>query len=71
MSRPSTPCTRICVLDPATGLCEGCGRSRDEIAAWGGLSEPERQRIMALLPARRAAAFPESGPVRRRAASTT
>ncbi|MGY2047051.1 DUF1289 domain-containing protein [Methylobacterium sp. JK268] len=58
MPPPSTPCTRICVLDPRSGLCEGCGRTRDEIAAWGALSEPERRRIMALLPARLAAAFP-------------
>ncbi|WP_018259850.1 DUF1289 domain-containing protein [Methylobacterium sp. WSM2598] len=55
MPPPSTPCTRVCVLDPGTGLCEGCGRTRDEIAAWGSLSEPERKRIMALLPGRRGA----------------
>ncbi|MBY0297788.1 MAG: DUF1289 domain-containing protein [Methylobacterium sp.] len=63
MPPPSSPCTRICVLDPVTGLCEGCGRTRDEIAAWGSLSEPERKRIMALLPDRLAAAVP--GPARR------
>ncbi|GJD47456.1 hypothetical protein OPKNFCMD_0164 [Methylobacterium crusticola] len=48
----STPCTKLCVLDPGTGLCEGCGRTRAEIAAWGGLSEAERRRLMARLPAR-------------------
>ncbi len=59
----SSPCIRLCVLDPATGLCEGCGRNRDEIAAWGGLSEPERLRIMAELPARLAATLePEPEP---------
>ena len=62
MPPPSSPCTRICVLDPVTGLCEGCGRTRDEIAAWGSLSEPERKRIMALLPDRLAAAVPPSSP---------
>jgi predicted Fe-S protein YdhL (DUF1289 family) len=55
----SSPCIRLCVLDPATGLCEGCGRTRDEIAAWGGLAEPERRRIMTALPARLAEAYPE------------
>ncbi|UHC14175.1 DUF1289 domain-containing protein [Methylobacterium currus] len=55
----SSPCIRLCVLDPVTRLCEGCGRNRDEIAAWGGLSEPERRRIMAELPARLAEAYPE------------
>ena len=52
MSSPSTPCRRLCVLDPRTGLCEGCGRSRAEIAAWGSLSERERRAVMAVLPAR-------------------
>ncbi|WP_171070278.1 DUF1289 domain-containing protein [Methylobacterium terricola] len=59
--RPSSPCIRLCVLDPATGLCEGCGRTGDEIGAWGSLSEAERLRIMAILPGRLAAAA--SGPV--------
>lgn len=43
----STPCMKICVLDPNTGLCEGCGRTIDEIARWSVMSEAERQRIMA------------------------
>ena len=44
--RASTPCIRVCTLDPETGLCEGCGRTREEIAAWYGLSEEERLAIM-------------------------
>jgi hypothetical protein len=47
-----TPCVKFCVLDPGSGLCSGCGRTLDEIAAWGGLSEEDRQRIMAELPER-------------------
>ena len=58
----SSPCIRLCVLDPVTGLCEGCGRTGDEIAAWGALAEPERLRIMAGLPARLAAAYPDLEP---------
>lgn len=42
----STPCCRVCLLDDATGLCEGCGRTRDEIARWGSMSEEERLGIM-------------------------
>ena len=49
MARISTPCLRVCLLDPASGLCEGCGRTRDEIASWGRLSEGERLAIMASL----------------------
>ncbi|MCJ2120272.1 DUF1289 domain-containing protein [Methylobacterium sp. J-001] len=56
--KPSSPCTKVCVLDAASGLCRGCGRSRDEIAAWGGLPEARRRAIMAGLQDRmRAAGF--------------
>jgi len=47
-----TPCVKICALDPATGLCSGCGRSLEEIGAWLNLSDAERRRIMAELPER-------------------
>jgi predicted Fe-S protein YdhL (DUF1289 family) len=50
-----TPCIKVCVLDARTGLCAGCGRTIAEIAAWSGMSEAERARIMAELPARIAA----------------
>ena len=42
----SSPCIRVCILDPETGLCEGCGRTRDEIARWYQLSEEVRLAIM-------------------------
>jgi uncharacterized protein len=47
-----TPCINICLLDDATGLCVGCGRSIDEIARWSAMSDRERRDIMALLPGR-------------------
>lgn len=56
--KPSSPCTKICVLDDATGLCRGCGRTRAEIAAWGMMGEAERRAIMAGLDARLRAAYP-------------
>jgi hypothetical protein len=46
MPRISTPCIRVCTLDPLVGLCAGCGRTADEIATWGRLTEEERLRIM-------------------------
>ncbi|WP_073629134.1 DUF1289 domain-containing protein [Pseudoxanthobacter soli] len=52
----SSPCIRLCAIDGATGLCRGCGRTLDEIAAWGGLSETARLAIIAHLPERRARA---------------
>lgn len=54
MAAISTPCTKICTLDPGTGLCFGCGRSAEEIGNWTAYSENERLRIMALLPQRQA-----------------
>jgi len=48
----ATPCVNVCVIDPRTGLCRGCGRSLDEIAAWATMSDTERTRIMAELPKR-------------------
>jgi len=47
-----SPCIKVCVMDPANGLCSGCGRTLDEIARWGGMSEAERAAIMATLPQR-------------------
>ncbi|WP_019996363.1 DUF1289 domain-containing protein [Aureimonas ureilytica] len=49
---PSSPCIKICVLDPQSGWCVGCGRTLDEIAGWGSLSEAERLAVMDGLPAR-------------------
>ncbi|AXS40105.1 DUF1289 domain-containing protein [Breoghania sp. L-A4] len=51
----SSPCIKICVIDQASGLCRGCARTLDEIAAWGGLDDSARQTITDRLPARMAA----------------
>jgi hypothetical protein len=47
---------KICVLDPLSGLCIGCGRTAEEIAAWLSLSETARHEIMGGLDARLRAA---------------
>jgi predicted Fe-S protein YdhL (DUF1289 family) len=56
MTTLSTPCVEICVMDPLSGLCIGCGRTGGEIAAWLSLTEPERRAIMAQLGGRLVAA---------------
>ena len=48
----STPCVKICVVDPVSALCIGCGRNVAEIAGWGAMSEAERRAVMATLEAR-------------------
>lgn len=57
-AKPSSPCTKLCLLDAVSGLCEGCGRTRNEIALWGSLSEPQRRAVMAGLPERLRQAYP-------------
>ena len=50
-----SPCTKVCTIDPRSGLCLGCARTLDEIARWTSFNETERDRIMTELPQRRAA----------------
>lgn len=52
--RFDSPCIRVCYIEPETGLCSGCARTLQEIAAWSRLTATERQAIMATLHARRA-----------------
>lgn len=49
MSLASSPCVKICVIDPVSGLCAGCGRTLAEIAHWAAMGEPERLAVMARL----------------------
>jgi predicted Fe-S protein YdhL (DUF1289 family) len=47
-----SPCEKICIIDPAHGLCRGCGRTLTEIECWIRFSDEERTAIMARLPER-------------------
>ena len=49
-----TPCIAVCMIDPRTSLCFGCGRTLPEIARWHRMDSAERQAVMAQLPARMA-----------------
>lgn len=42
-------------MDPQRGVCLGCCRTLDEIMRWSGMSDAERDRVMAGLPQRRRA----------------
>jgi predicted Fe-S protein YdhL (DUF1289 family) len=42
----STPCINVCILDPLSALCIGCGRTGEEIAAWATMSESERLTVV-------------------------
>jgi predicted Fe-S protein YdhL (DUF1289 family) len=62
-----TPCIAVCMIDPKTNLCFGCGRTLPEIARWHRIESAERLAVMALLPAR----MSEAGLVRPEAVATS
>ena len=47
-----SPCINVCVLDPVTSYCIGCGRAGHEIGAWIGMTPTERAAVMTTLPER-------------------
>lgn len=50
-----SPCVSICRMDAASGWCEGCLRTIDEIAAWSALDDQRKRAVWKLLPQRREA----------------
>ena len=50
--KKETPCVAVCLMDPKTNLCLGCGRTLPEIARWGRMESVERLSIMSTLPQR-------------------
>jgi len=67
-----SPCNKVCVLDPATGWCIGCGRTGAEIGAWIAMTETEQKELVAQLPARLARMVTRDGRREaRRARATT
>ena len=42
-----SPCLSICRMEAASGWCEGCLRTLDEIAAWGRLDDEGKRAIWA------------------------
>ncbi|KWZ44391.1 hypothetical protein WS72_17080 [Burkholderia savannae] len=50
-----SPCTNVCRIDARTGWCEGCRRTRDEIAGWRKFDDDAKRAVLARLAARRTA----------------
>lgn len=48
-----SPCINVCKMDPQSGLCLGCFRTLDEIAAWASSSDEARLDILAEVARRR------------------
>ncbi len=49
----TSPCIKVCQMDPARGVCIGCCRSLDEIARWAQMTDSERATVMTQLQGRR------------------
>jgi len=49
----ASPCVNVCRMDAASGYCEGCSRSLDEIAFWSNYTAAEKRAVLARLPARK------------------
>ncbi len=47
-----SPCIDRCKIVERTGVCRGCGRTRNEIQGWANASDEERKRILAELKSR-------------------
>ena len=52
--RVPSPCISVCVMDAASGVCLGCLRTLDEIAAWSVLDADAKRAVLVELPRRRA-----------------
>ncbi len=44
-----SPCISICRMSAGTGLCEGCFRTRDEIANWSGSDDASKRSIWKMI----------------------
>jgi len=49
----ASPCNSVCRMDAATGWCEGCLRTIDEIVAWATLDDAEKLAVWDRLAQRR------------------
>lgn len=44
-----SPCVSVCRMDAASGWCEGCLRTLEEIAAWSALDDDARRAVWRLI----------------------
>ena len=43
----ASPCINLCQMDAATGLCQGCLRTIDEIVGWSGAGDAFKRAVWA------------------------
>ena len=49
MKNLPSPCVSICKLNKSTGFCEGCFRTKNEIALWPSMNNDERLSLLPIL----------------------
>lgn len=45
----SSPCIGVCSMDSEAGVCSGCLRTRDEIAAWPTMADIQKRQLLQVL----------------------
>ena len=55
-----SPCINVCRMHEASGLCEGCLRTLDEIAAWSTLDDDAKRAVWDAIETRHAQWLHES-----------
>jgi predicted Fe-S protein YdhL (DUF1289 family) len=57
-----SPCISVCTMNAATGLCDGCLRTLDEIACWSLFDPAEKRTVLARIADRRSQTEPARAP---------
>ncbi|MDM0078016.1 DUF1289 domain-containing protein [Variovorax sp. J2P1-59] len=52
-----SPCISICRMDAASGFCQGCLRTIQEIAAWSRMGEADKRSVWRAIELRAQAGF--------------
>ncbi len=53
----ASPCVGVCSMDEATGFCQGCFRTLEEIRQWWDLDNAAKAEVSKQAAARESAAF--------------
>lgn len=53
----ASPCVGVCSMDEATGFCQGCFRTLEEIRQWWDLDNAAKAEVAKQASARESAAF--------------
>lgn len=52
-----SPCIGVCTIDEATGFCQGCFRTLEEIQGWWDMDNTRKAEVVKVATERESAAF--------------